>query len=147
VIDAMDAVHQRRSGHEGAVGNGGAASFGSLVNRLLEEILRLLDQKLTLLKLELREELGAAVRRTALLAIGGAVAALGSFLLIVALAVWVGELVGSIPGGFAIVGGVFALGGVILLLSMRRQLAEQHFVPRQTVQELRRDAEWIKHEL
>ncbi len=143
----MDAVHQRRFGHEGAAGDGNTASLGSLVNRLLDEILRLLDQKLTLLKLELREELGAAVRRGALMAAGGGVAALGSVLLIVALAVWVGELVGSIPGGFAIVGGVFALGGVILLLSMRRQLAEQHFVPRQTVQELRRDAEWIKHDL
>lgn len=125
----------------------GDGSFGSLVNRLLNEILRLLDQKFTLLKLELREELGAAVRRSALLAVGGVVAALGNVLLIVALAVWVGELVGSIPGGFAIVGGVFVLGGVILLLSMRRQLAEQHFVPRQTVQELRRDVEWIKHEV
>jgi uncharacterized membrane protein YqjE len=142
----MDAVHQRRSGHEGAVGDGNG-SFGSLVNRLLNDFLRLLDQRLTLLKLELREELGAAVRRSALMAVGGVVAALGSILLIVALAVWVGELVGSIPGGFAIVGGVFVLGGVILLLSMRRQLAGQTFVPRQTVQELRRDVEWIKHEL
>lgn len=143
----MDAVHQRRIGHEGAAGDGGAASFGSLVNRLLNEILRLLDQKFTLLKLELREELGAAARRSALLAVGGVVAALGSLLLIVALAIWVGELMGSMPGGFAVVGGVLALGGVLLLLSMRRQLAEQRFTPRQTVQELRRDAEWIKHEL
>jgi uncharacterized membrane protein YqjE len=142
----MDAVHQRRFGHEGAVGDGNG-SFGSLINRLLNEILRLLDHKFTLLKLELREELGAAVRRSALMAIGGVAAALGSILLIVALAVWVGELVGSIPGGFAIVGGVFVLGGVILFLSMRRQLAGQHVVPRQTVQELRRDVEWIKHEL
>jgi uncharacterized membrane protein YqjE len=143
----MDAVHQRRFGHEGAVGDGNGASLGSLVNRLLNEILRLLDQKFTLLKVELREELGEAVRRSALMAAGGVVAALGSVLLIVALSVWIGELVGSIPGGFAIVGGVFVLGGVILLLSMRRQLAEQDFVPRKTVQELRRDAEWIKHEL
>jgi uncharacterized membrane protein YqjE len=142
----MDAVHQRRFGHEGAAGDGNG-SVGSLVNRLLNEILRLLDHKFTLLKLELREELGAAVRRSALMAVGGVVAALGSILLIVALAVWVGELVGSIPGGFAIVGGVFVLGGVILFLSMRRQLAEQHVVPRQTVQELRRDVEWIKHEV
>ncbi len=143
----MDAVHQRRFGQEGPVGDGGGASFGSLVNRLLHEVLRLLDQKFTLLKLELQEELGAAVRRSALLAVGGVVGALGGFLLIVAIGIWVGELVGSMPGGFAIVGGVLAVGGVILLLTMRRQLAEQRLVPRQTVHELRRDVEWIKHEL
>jgi|RhiMetdeSRZDD1v2_1073273.scaffolds.fasta_scaffold108145_3 uncharacterized membrane protein YqjE len=143
----MDAVHQRRLGRGGAVGDGNGASFANLVTRLLNELVRLLDQKLTLLKLELKEELGAAARRVALLAVGVAVGAFGGLFLILALTIWVGELVGSMPGGFAIVGGLLALGGGIVFLSMRRQLAEQRFVPVKTVQELRRDAEWIKHEL
>jgi hypothetical protein len=138
----MDAVHQRRPGRGSAVGDG---SFGDLVTRLLNGIVRLLDQKLTLL--ELKQELGAAARRVALLAVGGVVGVFGGVLLVLALTIWVGELVGSMPGGFAIVGGLLGLGGGIVFLGMRRQLAEQRFVPRKTVQELRRDAEWIRHEL
>lgn len=122
-------------------------SLGGLITRLLNEVLRLLDQKLALLKLELREELGAAVRRSALLAVGGVVAVLGALLLVVALAIWIGELTRSPSGGFAIIGGGLALGGALLLLTMRRRLAEQRVVPEQTVRELRRDVEWIKHEL
>lgn len=143
----MDAVRQRRLSRGGALGDRDGASFGNLIARLLSEIVRLLDLKLTLLKVELNQELGAATRRVALLAIGGVVAAFGGLLLLLALTIWVGELVGSMPGGFAIVGGLLVLVGGIVFLSMRRQLAEHRVVPRTTVQELRRDAEWIKHEL
>jgi len=141
----MEAVRQRRVDGDRAAGDG--ASVGGLVNRLLQDLLRLLDQKFALLKLELREELTAAVRRTGLLVAGGVVAVLGVFFLVVALAIWISDLLGSPPAGFAIVGGALAIGGGLLLLGMRRQLAEQQFVPRETVQELRRDASWIKHEL
>jgi Putative Actinobacterial Holin-X, holin superfamily III len=142
----MDAVHQRRIPRTGE-GENGSASFGSLISRLLNEIVRLLDLKLDLLKAELKEELGAAARRIALLAVGGVIGALGGFFLIVALAVWVGELVGNMPGGFAIIGGVLAIAGGLLLATMAARLGEQRFVPRQTAQEIRRDVEWIKHEL
>jgi uncharacterized membrane protein YqjE len=121
--------------------------FGDLLGRLANDILRLLDQKLALLKVELKEELSAAVRRSALLAVGGVVAAIGAFFLLVALALGVGDLVGSTSGGFAIVGGVFAVVGLVLLSIMRRRLAGQRFVPELTVRELRRDKQWIKHEL
>ncbi len=143
----MDAVHQRRVTRGGAAGDGASASFGSLLGRLLNEVVQLLDQKLDLLKAELREELGAALRRSALLAVGAVVAALGAFLLIVAAAVWFGELVGTMPGGFAIAGGVLLLVGGLLAAAMAARLGEQRLVPRQTVHELRRDVEWVKHEL
>jgi hypothetical protein len=142
----MAAVPGRRFRVEGATEEDGR-SFGGLINRLLNEVLRLLDLKFALLKTELKEELGAAIRRSVLLAVGAVVAALGAVLLIVGLAVWVGELIGSPPGGFAIVGGGLALGGTLLLIVMRHRLAEQRVVPEETVRELRRDVEWIKHEL
>jgi hypothetical protein len=141
----MDAVRHRIPRARG--GGDGAASFGSLISRLLDDVVRLLNQRLDLLKLELREEIGAAVRRVALLAIGGVIAALGAFFLVVALAIWFGELVGTIPGGFAIMGGGLAIIGGLLLAAMAARLRKQQFVPRQTAQEIRRDVEWIKHEL
>jgi uncharacterized membrane protein YqjE len=141
----MDAVRHRIP--RAREGGDGAASFGSLVSRLLDGIVRLLNQRLDLLKVELKEEIGAAVRRVALLAIGGVVAALGAFFLVTALAIWFGELVGTTPGGFAIMGGGLGLVGGLLLAVMAARLRAQRFVPRQTAQELRRDVEWIKHEL
>jgi uncharacterized membrane protein YqjE len=135
-----------RADTDTTTGNG-ARSFTGLVNRLVTDVLRLIDQKIELLKVEMKEELGAFVRRTALLAVGGVVAALGSLLLLLAVTFWVGELVGSIPGGFAIVGGVFVLGGLIVLLTMKARLQRQRLVPELTVRELRRDVQWIKHEL
>ncbi len=127
--------------------DGDSRTFTGLVNRLVGDILRLLDQKLALLKLELREELAAVVRRSAFLAVGALLAAFGGVFLCLALAIWVGELVGSTSAGFGIVGGTFAVGGGLLLVIMRRRLAAQRLVPEQTVQELRRDVQWIKHEL
>jgi hypothetical protein len=143
----MEAVHERRgrAGTAGADANG--AGFASLINRLLGQTFRLLDLKFALLKLELREELAALGRRTALLAVGGLLAALGGLLLILALAFWIGELVGSLPGGFGIVGGILAVGGGILLIAMKNRLSQQPLVPEATVEELRRDVQWIKHEL
>jgi uncharacterized membrane protein YqjE len=125
----------------------GARSLTGLFNRLLADVLRLLDQKIELLKLELREELGAFARRTALLAVGAVVTALGGLLLLLGVTLWVGELVGSTPGGFAIVGGALVLGGLIVLASMKARLRRQRLLPELTVRELRRDVQWIKHEL
>jgi uncharacterized membrane protein YqjE len=139
----MDAVRHRIP----RAREGGDGSFGSLVSRLLDGVVRLLNQRLDLLKLELKEEFGAAVRRVALLAIGGVIAALGAFFLVTALAIWFGELVGTTAGGFAIMGGGLGIIGGLLLAAMAARLREQRFVPRQTAQEIRRDVEWIKHEL
>jgi uncharacterized membrane protein YqjE len=147
VIPAMATAHGRRLDAGGASGDGGSRSFVDLINRLLGEVVRLLDQTVALLELELRQELGAIARSAALLAAGGVVAGLGALLLIVALAIGIGDGVGSTAGGFAIVGAVLALVGGILPVSMRRRLADLGLVPRETVRELRRDVEWIKHEL
>ena len=139
------AVH--RAGASAPLRDADTRDFGSLLSRLANDILRLLDQKLTLLKLELKEELTAVVRRSALLAAGGLVAAGGGFFLLVALALGLGDLVGSTAGGFAIVGGAFAVIGLVLVVSMKARLARQELVPKLTVSELRRDKQWIKHVL
>lgn len=124
-----------------------SSSFMGLVDRLVGDLLRLLDQKLALLKIELNEQFTAAVRAFLFLAIGGVVVGLGLLFFAIALALWVGEVINTIPGGFALVAGVFTVVGGILLMTMKGKLSQQRFVPKETVQELRRDAEWIKREL
>jgi uncharacterized membrane protein YqjE len=140
-------VHERQGYQATAATNGDSRTLASLLGRLANDVLRLLDQRLALLKLEVKEEVAALVRKSVLMLVGAVMALLAAVWLLLALALWLGELVGSAPGGFAIVGGVFGLVGGILILTMRRRLAEQRFVPELTVQELRRDAQWIKHEL
>ena len=118
--------------------------IGELMHRLIAEIKALLDQRITLVRLELKQQLSTMARDVVLAAMGGVVAALGLVLLVLALAVWIGELIGTVPGGLAIVGGVIALVGVVVVLSAVRQLRHQQLVPK-TREELRRDAQWMKN--
>jgi hypothetical protein len=115
-----------------------------LVSRLAADLRKLIDQRLELLKAELTEEASRAAKNLGLMAAGAVGAGVGVALLLLALGLWIGQLVGSVPGGLAIVGGglVVAGGGTGLLAAgglKRRRLA------RETARELRRDAEWIRN--
>ena len=82
-------------------------------------------------------------RGLGLLATGAVLTGIGSAFLLLALGLWVGDLVGSTPGGLAIVGGGFALTGGGLGLLAIKNLKRRRFAP-ETVRELRRDVEWIQ---
>jgi uncharacterized membrane protein YqjE len=121
-----------------------APGIGELLHRLVGEIKVMLDQRVTLLRLELKEQMATAARDVMLVALGGAAALLGLVLLVLALAVWIGELLGTLAGGLAIVGGVIMLIGVGLALYAVSELRRQRLVPK-TREELRRDAQWMKN--
>ena len=124
----------------------GPAGFFDLVERLFADMGALLDQKLTLLTMELKNE-GAVVVRTLLILLVGAVfATLGLLLLGMAAALWIGAVIKSVPGGYGIVGIVFVLAGGGLLATGRGRLEKQQLLPRKTLQEFRRDAKWIQDE-
>jgi uncharacterized membrane protein YqjE len=122
------------------------ATLGELVARLAREVGQFVDQRLDLFKAELKQEVAHTVKSLGLLGAGAAGAGVGALLLLLALALWVGDLLGSRPGGLAVVGGGLALvgGGLVLLASQR--LGRRRLV-RDTVDDLRRDAEWIRHEV
>jgi uncharacterized membrane protein YqjE len=115
-----------------------------LAARLAGEVRRFVDQRLELFKAEIKEEAAHTVKGFGLLAGGAVAASVGVVLLLVAAGLWVGDLVGSTSGGLAIVGGALAVvGGGLALLAMR-SLKRRRLV-RDTVDDLRRDAEWIRH--
>jgi hypothetical protein len=114
-----------------------------LATRLIADIGRLVDQRIELFKAELRQEAKNAARSLGLLVAGAVATGVGSVFLLLALGLWVGDLVGSTPGGLAIVGGGFALAGAALAVFAIRNLKRQRFAP-ETVRELRRDVEWIQ---
>jgi uncharacterized membrane protein YqjE len=130
-----------------ATGRGeGPAGFFDLVERLFSDLGVLLDQKLNLLTIELKNEGAVVVRTLLILLMGVVVVTLGLLLLSIAVALWIGAAIGSVPSGYGIVGLVFVLGGGALLAAMRGRLEKQQLLPRKTLQEFRRDGKWIKDE-
>lgn len=127
----------------------------SLVERLALDIATLLDQKLTLLKIEVKEDIDAYVRGSIAIIAGAIVAAVGFALTNVALAFAIAALFAnsdlSQPAryglGFVIAGVAYlVIGGVVILITKNR-LAQRGLVPRRTVQELERDKEWLQKEI
>jgi hypothetical protein len=123
-----------------------STSLRDLMSRLRRDISHFVEQRLELFKAELKQDAADIAKNVGLLAAGAVGAGVGALLLVIALALWVGEVVGSTPGGLAIVGGGLALAGAGLAYWAARSLGRQQLVP-ETVRALRRDAEWLHHEV
>lgn len=124
----------------------------ALFGRLSDGVMTLLDTKLSLLKVEIKEDAEAYVRSGTMIAIGGVVAAIGFALLNVAIALLVSSLLPETwdqplryTTGFAIVGLVYLVIGGLLIMTMKNRLAKRHLVPSRSVEELKRDKEWISN--
>ena len=114
-----------------------------LAARLVADVRRLVDQHVQLLKAELAHEAARAAKAAGMLAAGALGVALGALFLLVALGLWIGDLIDSTPGGLAIVGGALAIiGGVLGFLAVK-ELQRRKF--ERASAELRRDAEWIRN--
>ena len=130
-------------------------SLPTLVGRLGDDVMQLFDTKLSLLKVELKEEANAYARAGIMIAIGGIIAAIGFALLNVALAFGISTLFAdtalSQPAkyavGFVAAGVLYLIVGSIIVTTMKNRLAKQNLVPDRTVEELRKDKQWLKNEL
>ena len=130
-------------------------SLPSLVARLGDDVMQLFDTKLSLLKVELKEEANGYARAGIMIAVGGIVAAIGFALLNVALAFGISTLFAdtalSQPAkyavGFVAAGVLYLIVGSIIISTMKNRLAKQNLVPDRTVEELRKDKQWLKNEL
>lgn len=126
-----------------------------LLSRLGEDVTELLDTKLSLLKVEVKEDVQTYVRGGVMIGVGGVIAAVGFALLNVAVAFGVSILFEqtqlSQPAryalGFVITGGAYLLIGGIIVLAMKSRLAKQDMVPNRSLDELRKDKQWLKNEL
>jgi uncharacterized membrane protein YqjE len=117
--------------------------------------MQLFDTKLSLLKVELREEANVYAKGAVTLGMGGIVAAVGFALLNVAVAFGVSTFFAqtslSQPAryalGFVLTGLFYLVIGGIVVLATKSRLAKQGLVPNRTVEELRKDKQWLKNEL
>ena len=126
----------------------------AMLERLAANIAQLFDQKLALLRLEVKEDAEAYVRGAILILAGGIVAGVGFALANVALAFAISTLFSdfdlSQPAkyalGFIVTGIAYLLIGGIVIVLTKNRLAKQSLVPR-TLEEVQRDKKWIENEL
>ena len=130
-------------------------SLPTLFSRLGDDVMQLFDTKMSLLKVEIKEEANEYARSGAMIAVGGIIAAIGFALLNVALAFGISTLLAdtslSQPGkyaiGFVSAGILYLIVGFIIISVMKSRLAKQNLIPDRTVEELRKDKQWLKNEL
>ena len=126
----------------------------AMVGRLGDQVMTLVDAKLGLVKVELKEEVAAYGSGAAMLAVGGALAAIGFTLLNVAVAFFMARLFFysftppiSYALGFVVTGVLYLIIGGILVVVMKNRLAALNPAPEKTIEEFRKDKQWLKKEL
>src|ERR671919_1696482 len=104
-----------------------------LLTGLMNDVKELLRQELALAKHEVRQELRQTLLVVVFLGIGVGIAAIGGLLLILMLVHLLHALT-ALPlwACYGIVGGLFAGGGVVLLVIGKQKLARIHLVPQET---------------
>src|SRR5829696_4182799 len=130
-------------------------SLPGLFSRLGDDVMELFNSQLALFKVEIKEEANTYARGITMIAIGAVIATVGFALLNVAIAFAVSTLFAqanfsqpaSYALGFVVTGAFYLIVGAILLILMKNRLAKQELVPHRTVQELRKDKQWLKNEL
>jgi uncharacterized membrane protein YqjE len=130
-------------------------SLPTLFSRLGDDVMELFNSQLALFKVEIKEEANAYARGVSMIAVGAVIAVIGFALLNVAIAFAVSTLFAqanfsqpaSYALGFVVTGAFYLLVGAIVVMLMKSRLAKQELVPQRTVQELRKDKQWLKNEL
>ena len=136
-------------------------SLPALFGRLGDNVMQLVDTMLSLIKVELKADASFYARNSALMAVGAVVATIGFALVNVAVAFFIASFFGSDAAGavverytptsyglgFLITGVVYLVIGGAIILVMKNRLAAHNPVPVRTVEEVRKDKQWLKNEI
>jgi hypothetical protein len=118
-------------------------STPSLLRRLVDDVGMLFAQEVALLKAETTKSIGDLKTAAVSIAMGGAVAFMGAFFLLLAAVYGLSNVVEPWLAAL-IVGGAVTLIGVIMLATGRRKLEPSSIAPRRTAAALRKDTQMIK---
>ena len=125
----------------------------ALFGRLGDDVMKLMDTKLSLVKVELKEDAAIYARHTAFIAVGAVLAAVGLALANVAVAFFISTLFTfdrqplNYAFGFLITGVLYLVIGGILILVMKNRLSAVNPAPNRSIEELRKDKQWLKNEM
>ncbi|HEX5704376.1 MAG TPA: phage holin family protein [Pyrinomonadaceae bacterium] len=126
-----------------------------LLSRLGDDVTRLFDTKMSLLRIEVKEDVTSFLRAGIGIAVASIVALLGFALASVAGAFGIATLLADTDLsqaaryglGFLSVGLIYSILGSIVAVVMKGRLSKQSLVPDRTIREIRKDKEWLKNEL
>jgi len=133
-------------------------SLSSLVGGIINDAQQLIRQEVTLARREIQEEMTKAKTAATSLGIGIALGVVGGLLLchmLVYLLHWLatehltnGATVEHLPlwGCYGIVGALFTAVAGALLYMAKNQAEKIDFVPRQTVESMKENVQWIKNQ-
>ena len=157
----MAEVERRAAAAQPAPAGSDIENLPALLGRLGDHVMQLVDTKLSLIKVELKEDASFYARSGAFAAVGAGIAFVGLALVNVAIAFFISSLFGKDgPGvvterygpsayglGFLITGFVYlVIGGVVAYLMVNR-MSGYNPVPTTSLEEIRKDKQWLKNEM
>ncbi len=125
----------------------------TMFGRLGDDVMAMLDAKLGLIKIELKEEAAVYTSTVAFIAVGGVLAAVGFAFLNIAVACFISTLFVSLAAplryalGFLITGVLYLVVGGIIIMMMKGRLAKHSPAPARSIEELRKDKQWLKNDI
>lgn len=122
-------------------------SLGELVMGLTDDLTTLVRKEVELAKTELQENIKEGATAGGMIAAGGLVAYAGLILVLIALAIVLGQWLDSLWLGALIVGVVTLLLGWAILSAGRGQLKDVSLVPRKAISSVNKDAQVVKEKL
>jgi Putative Actinobacterial Holin-X, holin superfamily III len=122
-------------------------SLPDLVTGIIDDVRTLIRQEVALGRAEMLKELNKTKQAAMAVGAGIAVAAVGVLFLLLLLVNLIHEA-GGLPlwGSDAIVGGVLVVFGCIVYFVGKRRASEVHLVPRQTIESIKENVQWIKEQ-
>ncbi len=122
-------------------------SLGELITSLSDDFSTLVRKEIKLAKVETMETASTAARGAGMIAAGGAVAYAGLLLVLIGVAILVGQLLDNYWLAALLVG-VLVLGiGGVLFTSGRSALKDVTIAPEQTIESIKEDARWVKEQV
>ena len=119
-------------------------SIGQLIGDISNDLSRLFRQEIELAKAEVRQEASKAGKAAGMLGGAGLAGYLVLLFLSFALMFGLGNVM-DLGWAALIVAVIWAVIGAVLYVTGRRRIKEVSPVPRQTVETLKEDAEWLKN--
>lgn len=118
-------------------------SIGELFGEMTTEVSQLMRKEVELAKVEIKEEVGRAGKAGGMLG-GGAVAGYFALLFVSLALAWLLDQAMNTALAFFIVGALYGIAAAVLITRGRDQMKRVDPVPRQTVETLKEDAEWVR---
>jgi uncharacterized membrane protein YqjE len=118
-------------------------SIGELFAELSQKTTTLLRQEIQLAKVEMSQKASRVGKNVGFLLIGGVVAYTGLLALVAAGIILLGEVIAYWLSA-AIIGVVIAAVGAVLVVKGANTLRQEEPTPRETVETLQEDKEWLK---